>query len=267
MYPLSRWTENFRKTMTLANMAAAEIVGTDFIGSEHFVWAFLAFPECEACKILTASGVTKENYESKFKAGTDPSYQGKGMTPNTQKMYDRAVDAAAQDGMLAGTAHMLYQILSVPTCQAVRFIGEAVEPFDKVRRRAFVESLLQNTESAINALVFRKHRGEDFSEPESKTDPLAMPDLSSASHTQENWKPSSVMVDKTEKPKGKVESNAQKLPDCGIDMTERARRGKMDPVIGRKKEIEKVVQVLSRRLKNNPVLVGEPGVGKSAIFE
>ncbi len=50
-------------------------------------------------------------------------------------------------------------------------------------------------------------------------------------------------------------------------MTERARRGKINPVIGRKKEIEKVLQVLSRRTKNNPVLIGEPGVGKSAIAE
>ncbi|MBQ4269441.1 MAG: ATP-dependent Clp protease ATP-binding subunit, partial [Clostridia bacterium] len=58
-----------------------------------------------------------------------------------------------------------------------------------------------------------------------------------------------------------------KLSAYGIDMTERAKRGKLDPVIGRQKEIEKVVQVLSRRSKNNPVLVGEPGVGKSAIAE
>lgn len=50
-------------------------------------------------------------------------------------------------------------------------------------------------------------------------------------------------------------------------MTDRARKGKIDPVIGRKKEIEKVIQVLSRRTKNNPVLIGEPGVGKSAIAE
>ena len=267
MYPLSKWTENFRKAMTLANMAAAEIVGTDFIGSEHFIWAFLAFPDCEAYKILTAAGVTKEGYEAKFRAGVDASYQGKGMTPNTQKMYDRAVEAAEQDGMLAGTAHMLYQILSVPTCQAVRFIGEVVEPFDKLRRKYFIENLLQNTESTINALTFRKKRGESFEESENKTDPLSMPDLSAAgSNTQESKRTQSLLLEAQEM-KLKTESNAQKLPDCGIDMTERARRGKMDPVIGRKKEIEKVVQVLSRRLKNNPVLVGEPGVGKSAIVE
>ena len=266
MYPLSSWTENFRKAMSLANMAAAEIVDTYFIGSEHFIWAFLNLPDCQAYKILTASGVTKDGYEAKFRAGVDASYHGNGMTPNTQKMYDRAVESAMSENMLAGTAHMLYQILSVPTCCAVRFIGETVEPLDKVRRKAFIETLLQNTESAINALVFRQKRGERFDEPEKKTNPLAMPDVSAGSSAQDVKQKYSVLLE-TEKPKTKAESNAKSLPDCGTDMTARARRGKMDPVIGRKKEIEKVVQVLSRRLKNNPVLVGEPGVGKSAIVE
>ena len=53
----------------------------------------------------------------------------------------------------------------------------------------------------------------------------------------------------------------------GVDLTQKAREGKVDPVIGRKKEIDKIIQVLSRRTKNNPVLIGEPGVGKSAVVE
>ena len=53
----------------------------------------------------------------------------------------------------------------------------------------------------------------------------------------------------------------------GTDLTQKAREGKIDPVIGRKKEIDKIIQVLSRRTKNNPVLIGEPGVGKSAVVE
>ncbi|HJO03778.1 MAG TPA: ATP-dependent chaperone ClpB [Acidobacteriota bacterium] len=57
------------------------------------------------------------------------------------------------------------------------------------------------------------------------------------------------------------------IDQYGIDLTERARRGKLDPVIGRDDEIRRVVQVLSRRTKNNPVLIGEPGVGKTAIVE
>ena len=57
------------------------------------------------------------------------------------------------------------------------------------------------------------------------------------------------------------------LNQFGRDLTQLAREGKLDPVIGREKEIERVIQVLSRRKKNNPVLIGEPGVGKTAIAE
>jgi ATP-dependent Clp protease ATP-binding subunit ClpB len=63
------------------------------------------------------------------------------------------------------------------------------------------------------------------------------------------------------------EQNFQALAKYGVDLTDRAREGKVDPVIGRDSEIRRVVQVLSRRTKNNPVLIGEPGVGKTAIVE
>ncbi|HET8630071.1 MAG TPA: Clp protease N-terminal domain-containing protein, partial [Thermomicrobiales bacterium] len=63
------------------------------------------------------------------------------------------------------------------------------------------------------------------------------------------------------------EGKYQALEKYGRDLTELARRGKLDPVIGRDEEIRRVIQVLSRRTKNNPVLIGEPGVGKTAIAE
>ncbi|SHK82159.1 ATP-dependent Clp protease ATP-binding subunit ClpB [Pseudonocardia thermophila] len=63
------------------------------------------------------------------------------------------------------------------------------------------------------------------------------------------------------------EGTYQALQKYGVDLTERARNGELDPVIGRDQEIRRVVQVLSRRTKNNPVLIGEPGVGKTAIVE
>ena len=63
------------------------------------------------------------------------------------------------------------------------------------------------------------------------------------------------------------EGKYQALDRYAKDLTELARRGKVDPVIGRDEEIRRVIQVLSRRTKNNPVLIGEPGVGKTAIVE
>ncbi|MEG1646739.1 MAG: ATP-dependent Clp protease ATP-binding subunit, partial [Clostridia bacterium] len=61
--------------------------------------------------------------------------------------------------------------------------------------------------------------------------------------------------------------NIYKLEKLGVDLTEKARQKKLDPVIGRSKEIDRIIQILSRRTKNNPVLIGEPGVGKSAVVE
>ena len=63
------------------------------------------------------------------------------------------------------------------------------------------------------------------------------------------------------------ESTYRALEQYARDLTELARRGKLDPVIGRDEEIRRVMQILARRTKNNPVLIGEPGVGKTAIVE
>ena len=68
-------------------------------------------------------------------------------------------------------------------------------------------------------------------------------------------------------PKVDATKSVKTLENLGVDLTEEARNGKLDPVIGREKEIERIMQILSRRKKNNPVLIGEPGVGKTAIVE
>jgi ATP-dependent Clp protease ATP-binding subunit ClpB len=64
-----------------------------------------------------------------------------------------------------------------------------------------------------------------------------------------------------------AEGQREALQEILLDLTERARMGKLDPVIGRDDEIRRAIQVLQRRSKNNPVLIGEPGVGKTAIVE
>ena len=64
-----------------------------------------------------------------------------------------------------------------------------------------------------------------------------------------------------------AEEQRQALEKYSIDLTERAEQGRLDPVVGRDDEIRRTIQVLQRRTKNNPVLIGEPGVGKTAIAE
>ena len=261
MYPLSRSTENFRRALEIANRTAAEL-DTRFVGSEHFIYAFLCLPECEAYKILAHEGVCKEEYGALFTKSVDKKYQGLGLTPRMQQTYDRAVEQAEADGLSAGTAHMLYQILCMETSCAVRFL----------KRFTDVETLKQNTALTLRILKNKKAWGEVETET-STVDPLSGDYSSGADAAQGQTAPSVLVEDEPIELLGDKKVNksyrreAEKLAGCGIDMTARAAKGKMDPVIGRKKEIEKVVQVLSRRLKNNPVLVGEPGVGKSAIVE
>ena len=251
-------TENLNKALALANQFAAEVVETNFIGSEHLIYAFLGLPNSEAGKILLSSGVKKEEYIKFFKKG-DKSFGGDGMTPKTQRIYTRAVANAERDGSLTGTAHVLYEILSENCCAVSflkRFAGDTA-----FEQKDFIDTLLSKTESALNAQSYRKKHGLPNTAQTGGTQNNAPIDEQSA--------PKSVATELGQRMEqsGAQRRRASKLPDCGVDMTERARRGKMDPVIGRKKELEKVVQVLARRMKNNPVLVGEPGVGKSAIIE
>ena len=271
MYPLSMSTENYRKALELAAKTAVEEVQTEFIGSEHLLYAFFLLPECEAYKILAEAGVSFEEYKKVFVAATFQTKGGKGVTPNTVKMYNRAVEAAQKEGLPATTAHVLYEFLCAPSCCASRYLRRSAGE-SAAEQKALIEDLFQRTESAINLLIYRKNHGEDVvsltgGEGERSSESIAKR-FEQLREAEKEQAQRTTKTDNGEQVKGNYsQRRAVKLPDCGIDMTERARRGKMDPVIGRKKEIEKVVQVLARRLKNNPVLIGEPGVGKSAIVE
>lgn len=262
MYPLSRATQNLDAAFKLANKTAAEIAETNFIGSEHFVYAFLNMPMSEAGKILLRGGVDKEKYERLFLQNVDKKYAGKGMTPNTQKMFDRAVDKASERGTLAGTAHMLYEILCVKTSFAVRLLATMAD----------VETLKNKALYVIDTSSYAADGGY-----ETEYDPRSfMPPTEGLQGGFGGVRPTSgegaalkskTSVEVAPKTQEDGRQDMTTLSDCGIDMTERAGRGKLDPVIGRSQETEKTIQVLSRRIKNNPVLVGEPGVGKSAIIE
>ena len=264
MYPLTNATENFQKALDIANKTAA-MANTSFVGSEHFIYAFLCLPDCTAYNVLVGEGVQREEYGKFFSMRVNKGFQGVGMTERTQKMYDKAVLAARAQGMLAGTAHMLYEILNTPDCLGVSFLKQFAD----------IGALKQRTIRAIEGLKNsgRLAHDDEDKKPSKAYDPFKS-DFTST-QTPAPYAPfssgikTSDFADGHQEKQGKTisASAAEKLLNYGIDMTERARRGKIDPVIGRKKEIEQVVQVLSRRSKNNPVLIGEPGVGKSAIVE
>ena len=264
MQPLSKASENFKKALQLCNKISAENEA-EYVGSEHFVYAFLCMPECVAYGILVGEGVAKDEYEKVFLKNIDKRSKVSGLTVRTQKMYDRAVILAEETDTKAGTAHMLYAILETSDCFAVKIL----------RRFADVETLKARTKTALIALKHKKIFGEEEIQ-NGDLNPLKSDYTGGATKAenavdalkkQENKQKNSATMEKGDAFNKQKSVAEEKLASYGTDMTERVRKGKTDPVIGRQKEIEKVVQVLSRRLKNNPVLIGEPGVGKSAIIE
>ena len=105
--------------------------------------------------------------------------------------------------------------------------------------------------------------GADFADDEDEDEEYASNSPQGKSSSEEQTSSHST----TSKTATKNSNNTPTLDKYGKDMTKDAENGKLDPVIGREKEIERLAQILSRRKKNNPVLIGEPGVGKSAIVE
>ena len=281
MQPLSKLSKYLKEALEIANRTTTER-GATYVGSEHIVYGILCVEESVGARLLVAAGVQKGKYEKPFFRTIDVQSAHEGMTDRTKKMFQRAIKFAEETKSLTGTAHMLLAILDVTNCYAYRILEQLGVDVAGLK------------ESVIEALRQRANE-EEGGEAESK--PFEGGGYGSAGFGEQNGSGYGVggfggsgygeySAEKgAEEPqkgvaaqtKGSIfEKKAVKKADSktaavlaqyGIDMTERARKGKLDPVIGRKKETEKVVQVLSRRSKNNPVLVGEPGVGKSAIAE
>ena len=253
MYPLHRSSKTFQEALEIANSITVE-KGARYVGSEHFIYAFLNLPTCGAYQILTACGVDKNRYASVFFKNIDQNSEHDGLTRRTQQMYDTAVLLAEDKSKKAGTVHMLYAILDVQDCFAVRILKRFVN----------IETLKDKTLEMVNDETFDEDQAQIS---EGETSAGTDKDAREAMKAQEKSSATLERGSAFSTHQKRRNATAEKLSAYGLDMTERARKGKMDPVIGRKQEIEKVIQVLSRRLKNNPVLVGEPGVGKSAIVE
>ena len=248
-YPyMNRFTDNLQQVMSVAEEAAS-VYRSSYIGSEHLVFAMLNCPDCTAYKVLTACNVTEAGYRAYFARSIDTHSNIQGYTPRTKHMIERAleysVDINGEDS-LAGTEHMLLAVMSSQDCLAIQIL------------RALGVNL-SNLASKLE-LAIAGNLPEDY--PEENNDPFAsFGNLYQSHGTQKPQKPQKSETKRTSPTLDKS------VLSYGTDLTQKAREGKIDPVIGRKNEIDKIIQVLSRRTKNNPVLIGEPGVGKSAVVE
>lgn len=235
MYDFNKFSINLQKALKLS-VDAAKYYGSTYVGSEHVLFGMLNVPECRACRILRAAGVTEPEYRSVFVRTLDKRTKLTGFTPRTKGMFDKACEYAVDHdgtGASVGSEYMLLAILADDESVAVRLLRMLGIDIDELL-------------SALDAEM-----GEPKPDPELDMYEFRIQRASQQSHEGV----------------GQGKSGGGLNLRFGTDLTQKAREGKIDPVIGRKKEIDKIIQVLSRRTKNNPVLVGEPGVGKSAVVE
>lgn len=239
----SKFTDNLQKVFELSEQAA-EMYNVSYIGSEHIVWAMLNCPSCTAYKLLSECNISEAKYRFYLNNVSDPTCNIKGFTPRTKHMIERAVEISIGtngEDSLVGTEHMLAAIMSSNECFAVKILQALGVNFPYLisKIELAIDGGAGNEDGDDDDTIVSYFSGFMPSSQQNKSDP---------SKTTRSALDKSVL-------------------DYGIDLTQKAREGKIDPVIGRKKEIDKVIQVLSRRTKNNPVLIGEPGVGKSAVVE
>ena len=213
----------------------------DHIGAEHIFLSLLAIPACQAAQRLVALGLSLEDLAESMKqmiSGNSDGLLQRGQLPltaRTKKILDMA-GIEAGPGKVVDTVHLVLAMLREGENAAAQLLFNAGLTVEK-----FIAAGTQGGSSG-------------------SSDSSESGDSSDTSDTSES-SPS-----RTEGQNGK----AQKTPTVnayGRDLTEQARKGQLDPVIGRTKELKRIVQILSRRTKNNAVLIGEAGVGKTAVVE
>ena len=221
-----------------AASSCARQFGHDHIGAEHIFLSLLAIPACQAAQRLTALGLSLDDLAESMKqmiTGNSDGLLQRGqlpMTARTKKILDMAGIEAGL-GKVVDTVHLVLAMLREGENAAAQLLFNAGLTVEK-----FIAAGTQGGSS----------------------------DSSGSSDASESNDTSESSPSRTEGQNGK----AQKTPTVnayGRDLTEQARKGQLDPVIGRTKELKRIVQILSRRTKNNAVLIGEAGVGKTAVVE
>ena len=218
----------------------AKNLGVYQVGTEHLLYGLASVSSGMASKLLAEQGVSADmiaDYISKM--GTQTSFGRKSMeyTPRVKNIIANAYDVARQVNVgYIVTEHLLYVLLVDSGNQAVSIIKNLCgNNYINLRNRTY---------QAITGMEFDPSIDKSAYEPEHK---MSAKNANSIENINAGL--------------------PEELRDMGVDITARARSGKMDPVIGREKETERIIEILCRKTKNNPVLIGEAGVGKSAVVE
>ncbi|HEY0548847.1 MAG TPA: ATP-dependent Clp protease ATP-binding subunit [Verrucomicrobiae bacterium] len=232
---MNNFTPRAQQVLALARKEADRF-NHNFVGTEHLLLGLIKLGQGVAVNVLQKMGLDLETVrmEVEKQVGTGPDQKMIGNIPYTPRVKKvlalAAKEAKALNHTYVGTEHILLGLLREGDGVAARVLKNLDVDIEQTRQEILKE-------------LDPNFTGQEEGEP---------PSAGGASEG------------KAEK-KGEVKTPALKA--FGRDLTEIARKGEMDPVIGRQNEIERVIQILCRRTKNNPVLLGEAGVGKTAIVE
>ncbi len=227
-------------------------MGHTYIGSEHLLLGLLSERDCIAAKILGARGVELSSLRAAVGElsgmGAESRITPADMTPRVRGIIqDSAVEAGRCGQSYVGTEHLLLALLDERDCVAVKLLAELGASPDELKR------------DVVNFLASSPSSGGLRERTPSESEDLGP----SERHGREN----------AGSGRRERESREERIPRAptlskyGRDLTARASAGEQDPIIGREEETERVIRILSRRQKNNPCLIGEPGVGKTAVVE
>ena len=217
--------------------------GTFQIGTEHLLYGVTTV-DCTASRVLKSFAVTQSELDNiftkNFSKNKSTILKNKiELTPQCKEIFMIASQFANQIGKDSITPeHLLISILHTTNSFAVTIL--------KKNFRVNISELKANLMQLI--------KSEAITQNQDNTNQVVTNNLANEIN-------------------GKVEQNSsvsdlpEELKDMGIDLTAKARSGKIDPIIGRNEEIERMIEILCRKTKNNPILIGDAGVGKSAVVE
>ena len=238
MTGMDLFTQKARRVLSLAQKEA-ERMQKERIGTEHFLLALLLEEEGIASRVLRDLGLdidhVRQAVEEEIGIGT---YSGKvALSLDSQRMLEFAIEEGKHSAKgSVGTEHILLGMTHDEKATAMQILAKLGVTPEQIRRQ---------TKRVI--LETSKTTQEDEESPQGP----------------ERQVPPGRRPNREKKDQGKTPL----VDQLATDLTTMAEEGKLDPVIGRQKEIERVLQILARRTKNNPALIDEPGVGKTAIVE
>ncbi|MCS5479633.1 ATP-dependent Clp protease ATP-binding subunit [Corynebacterium sp. YIM 101645] len=243
-----RFTDRARRVIVLAQ-EEARLLNHNYIGTEHILLGLIHEGEGVAAKALESMGISldavRQEVEEIIGHGTQPHTGHIPFTPRAKKVLELSLREGLQMGhKYIGTEFLLLGLIREGEGVAAQVLVKLGADLPRVRQQ--VIQLLSGYEGGQGA--------NPEATPEAGSGPVGAGTGAARGGQPGQGGPGE-------------RSSSLVLDQFGRNLTQAARDGKLDPVVGRGKEIERIMQVLSRRTKNNPVLIGEPGVGKTAVVE